>query len=101
MDGNFVVQAGAGKGEGSGEGGSKSEGKGSAMSMSDLPSLQLWDFGGQEVFYPTHQFFLTLRAIYLIVFRLDDAKFISNLDYWVHVIRVDFRIYINIYNLFL
>ncbi|CAC5383627.1 unnamed protein product [Mytilus coruscus] len=27
----------------------------------------IWDFGGQDVFYSTHQTFLTYRAIYLIV----------------------------------
>ncbi|CAG2205353.1 unnamed protein product [Mytilus edulis] len=35
-----------------------------------------WDFGGQDVFYSTHQTFLTYRAIYMIVLdgsrRLDD-----------------------------
>jgi hypothetical protein len=31
-----------------------------------------WDFAGQEVYYLTHQFFLTkTRAIYLVMFRLD------------------------------
>ncbi|VDI58011.1 Hypothetical predicted protein [Mytilus galloprovincialis] len=36
----------------------------------------IWDFGGQDVFYSTHQTFLTYRAIYLIVLdghrNLDD-----------------------------
>ncbi|XP_052080208.1 uncharacterized protein LOC127718253 [Mytilus californianus] len=35
----------------------------------------IWDFGGQDVFYSTHQTFLTYRAIYLIV--LDGSR---NLD---------------------
>lgn len=36
----------------------------------------IWDFGGQDVFYATHQTFLTYRAIYMIVINgsrsLDD-----------------------------
>lgn len=28
----------------------------------------VWDFGGQDVFYTTHQTFLTYRGIYIIVF---------------------------------
>ncbi|XP_052081086.1 probable serine/threonine-protein kinase roco4 [Mytilus californianus] len=36
----------------------------------------IWDFGGQDVFYSTHQTFLTYRAIYLLVLdgsrKLDD-----------------------------
>ncbi|XP_013418702.1 probable serine/threonine-protein kinase pats1 [Lingula anatina] len=37
----------------------------------DVPDLlTLWDFGGQYVFYTTHQTFLTWRAVYLLVFDL-------------------------------
>ncbi|CAG2218848.1 LRRK2 [Mytilus edulis] len=36
----------------------------------------IWDFGGQDVFYSTHQTFLTYRALYMIVLdgsrKLDD-----------------------------
>ena len=30
-----------------------------------------FDFGGQEIFYPTHQFFLTSRCVYIVAFRVD------------------------------
>ena len=30
----------------------------------------LWDFGGESVYYETHQLFLTSRAIYLLVYDL-------------------------------
>lgn len=33
-------------------------------------TFRAWDFGGQEVYYTTHQFFLTKHAIYLVVFDL-------------------------------
>lgn len=32
--------------------------------------LSIWDFGGQSVFYTTHQTFMTSRAIYILVIDL-------------------------------
>ena len=29
--------------------------------------INIWDFGGQEIYHSTHQFFLTKRSIYLLV----------------------------------
>lgn len=35
-------------------------------------SFQVWDFGGQEVYYLTHQFFLKGgRSVILVVFNID------------------------------
>ncbi|XP_021340147.1 uncharacterized protein LOC110441357 [Mizuhopecten yessoensis] len=36
-----------------------------------LGELSVWDFAGQFVFYTTHHTFLTHRAVYLLVTRLD------------------------------
>ncbi|XP_072175112.1 probable serine/threonine-protein kinase roco8, partial [Diadema setosum] len=33
-------------------------------------SLSIWDFAGQDVYYTTHQVFLTWRAVYIVVFDL-------------------------------
>ncbi|XP_030849100.1 uncharacterized protein LOC100893223 [Strongylocentrotus purpuratus] len=33
-------------------------------------SLSIWDFAGHDIYYSTHQVFLTWRAIYVIVFDL-------------------------------
>jgi len=30
-------------------------------------TYSMWDFAGQSVYYNTHQFFLTSRAVYLLV----------------------------------
>jgi Leucine-rich repeat (LRR) protein len=30
-------------------------------------TVNLWDFGGQEIYFATHQFFLTRRSVYLLV----------------------------------
>jgi internalin A len=38
----------------------------------DAPSLNIWDFGGQEIMHETHKFFLTERSIYLLV--LEDRR---------------------------
>ena len=53
-----------------------------------FPVYQFWDFGGQEIFYPTHQFFLSAHSIYVIVFRLTDPDYMQNIDYWMDVIKV-------------
>ena len=46
-----------------------------------------WDFGGQEIFYPTHQFFLTKHAVYVIVFNLANYQ-MERIEYWLWQIRV-------------
>jgi Ran GTPase-activating protein (RanGAP) involved in mRNA processing and transport/GTPase SAR1 family protein len=46
-----------------------------------------WDYAGQQIFYTTHQFFLSSRAIYVVCFNAaehDSAK----IDYWVNTIRL-------------
>ncbi|XP_045176022.2 uncharacterized protein LOC123536712 [Mercenaria mercenaria] len=35
--------------------------------------VNIWDFGGQYVFYATHQLFHSRNAIYLLVFKLNEA----------------------------
>ncbi len=42
-----------------------------------------FDFAGQEVFYPTHQFFLTAQCVYLLVFRLTDADCLERVQHWL------------------
>eukprot|EP01091_Cochliopodium_minus_P000360 TRINITY_DN10346_c0_g1_i1.p1 TRINITY_DN10346_c0_g1~~TRINITY_DN10346_c0_g1_i1.p1 ORF type:complete len:357 (-),score=82.16 TRINITY_DN10346_c0_g1_i1:348-1334(-) len=44
------------------------------------------DFGGQSVFYPTHQFFLSDRSIYIIVFDASEQDFKSRVEYWLNTI---------------
>ena len=34
--------------------------------------VSIWDFGGQEIYHATHQFFLTRRSVYVLV--CDDRK---------------------------
>ena len=48
-------------------------------------TLKCYDFGGQEVFYPTHEFFLSSRALYLVVVNLA-ALNVRSLSYWLNKI---------------
>ena len=53
--------------------------------------VRAYDFGGQEVFYPTHSFFIGPRSLYLAVFRLmPDLDSINwqSLEYWLRTIRL-------------
>ncbi len=43
--------------------------------------VNIWDFGGQEVYHSTHQFFLTHRSLYLLV--ADDRKEDTDFNYWL------------------
>jgi len=46
----------------------------------------LWDFGGQVIQYMTHHFFLTPRALYVLV--ADDRKQNTEFDYWFRIINL-------------
>ncbi|MCU0551084.1 MAG: hypothetical protein MUC48_17185, partial [Leptolyngbya sp. Prado105] len=48
--------------------------------------INLWDFGGQEIYHQTHQFFLTERSLYLLV--ADSRKENTDHPYWLNIIRL-------------
>ena len=50
--------------------------------------VNFWDFGGQEIYHATHQFFLTKRSLYLFVWaaRADDD--LTSFDYWLNVVKL-------------
>jgi GTPase SAR1 family protein len=54
--------------------------------VADALSISVWDFGGQEVFYPTHQFFLSDRTVYLVMFNMTSVKE-QRLEYWLRQIN--------------
>ncbi len=43
-------------------------------------TVHVWDFGGQEVYHATHQFFLTKRSLYVL---LCDGRKEEQFDYWL------------------
>ncbi len=47
--------------------------------------VNIWDFGGQEIYHNTHQFFLTSRSLYVLVadVRREDTDFY----YWLNIIE--------------
>jgi len=48
--------------------------------------VNIWDFGGQEVYHATHQFFLTKRSLYVLV--VDNRKEDDNLEYWLNIVEL-------------
>jgi small GTP-binding protein len=48
--------------------------------------LNVWDFGGQEIYHATHQFFLTKRSVYLLVWNARKAKDYEHIHYWLHTV---------------
>ena len=48
--------------------------------------VNIWDFGGQEIYHATHQFFLTKRSLYALV--VDTRKEDTDFYYWVNVVEL-------------
>lgn len=51
--------------------------------------LNTWDFGGQEIYHATHQFFLTNRSLFLIVWNARHGFEQGKLYYWLKTIRAN------------
>jgi internalin A len=53
--------------------------------------VNIWDFGGQEIYHQTHQFFLTKRSLYVLVddTRKDDKTVNdASFNYWLQVVEL-------------
>ncbi|MCC5643842.1 leucine-rich repeat domain-containing protein [Nostoc sp. CHAB 5824] len=48
--------------------------------------VNIWDFGGQEIYHATHQFFLTKRSLYALV--ADNRREDTNFYYWLNVVEL-------------
>jgi len=46
----------------------------------------IWDFGGQEIYHQTHQFFLSKRSLYLLL--ADNRKEDSDFYYWLNTVSL-------------
>ncbi len=51
-------------------------------------TLNLWDFGGQEVYRITHQFFFSRRALYLLVWKPRQGRSENAIEEWLQMIRL-------------
>jgi GTPase SAR1 family protein len=47
-----------------------------------------WDFGGQEVYRITHQFFFTLRALYMVTWNARQGQEQDEVEGWLRRIRL-------------
>ncbi|MHC4477446.1 MAG: COR domain-containing protein [Planctomycetota bacterium] len=50
--------------------------------------VNFWDFGGQEIYHATHQFFLTKRSLYLFVWEARKDDDLTSFDYWLNVLKL-------------
>jgi internalin A len=46
--------------------------------------VHIWDFGGQDVYYPVHRFFLTENSIFVLLASTRQTH--HNFDYWIPTI---------------
>ena len=53
----------------------------------DKYRLNVWDFGGQEIYHATHQFFLTRRTLYVLMWDALTEDEYGRRDYWMRTIR--------------
>ena len=53
----------------------------------DEIKLNVWDFGGQDIYHATHQFFLTKRSVYLLVWNARKSRDYEHIYYWLHTIE--------------
>ncbi len=51
-------------------------------------TLHTWDFGGQEIYRSTHQFFLTKRSLYILVWEARKDEDTNPFDYWLDAVRL-------------
>lgn len=49
--------------------------------------LNAWDFGGQEIYRVTHQFYLSHDAVFLVVWRPREGFEQSGVEYWINRVR--------------
>lgn len=49
--------------------------------------LTTWDFGGQDIYHATHQFFLTDRSLFLLLWDAQVGWQESKLYYWLDLIK--------------
>jgi len=50
--------------------------------------INIWDFGGQEIYHSTHQFFLTKRSLYLLVTESRKEDSHDDFYYWLNIVKI-------------
>jgi small GTP-binding protein len=54
----------------------------------DIVKIHFWDFGGQDIYHATHQFFLTKRSLYLFVWEARREEESKSFNYWLNIIKL-------------
>jgi internalin A len=49
-------------------------------------TAHIWDFGGQDVYFPVHRFFLTENSVFILLASTRQAENKHNFDYWIPTI---------------
>ena len=49
--------------------------------------LNTWDFGGRHIYHATHQFFLTKRSLYIVVWNARLGVEQGRLHFWLETIK--------------
>jgi small GTP-binding protein len=52
-----------------------------------LVRAHVWDFGGQDILHGTHRFFMTERALYLVLVSGREANEDYDSEYWLSLVR--------------
>ena len=58
------------------------------LNLSKNFRVNLWDFGGQEIYHATHQFFLTKRSVYVLVTESRKEDKHEDFYYWLNIIKI-------------
>ena len=53
----------------------------------DEVHAHIWDFGGQEIMHGTHRFFMTERALYLVLISGREGTEDYDAEYWLSMVR--------------
>ncbi|MCE9611671.1 MAG: TIR domain-containing protein [Chthoniobacter sp.] len=53
----------------------------------DHVQAHVWDFGGQEIMHGTHRFFMTERALYLVLISPRENTEDHDAEYWLSLVR--------------
>lgn len=51
-------------------------------------TINVWDFGGQEIYHSTHQFFLTKRSLYILVTESRKEDKHEDFYYWFNIVKI-------------
>jgi internalin A len=54
----------------------------------DTVKINSWDIGGQDIYHATHQFFLTKRSLYLLVWEARKEEESRSFHYWLNIIKL-------------